>query len=449
MSPEQSCDVIVVGTGPGGATVARDLVRAGKKVLLLERGPPAPRGGRFLEYAARQLVPGRSLLVTPELVAVVRGLTVGGSSTFYYATAFPAPLGMLQRRGIELAPDVEQVRAELRVGPLPDRMMTPMATRLLDAARSLGLPWSRLDKFIDPRAWGPGMRFGFYGDVSGAIWSARAFVREAVEGGATLVTGARVERVLVEGDVATGVEYVQGRDRRRVSASAVVLAAGGIGSPLLLRATGIAEAGADFFFDPLVTVAGTVRGVRLQAGEIPLSAGLVNADEGFMLADMPVPRAVHLIFTAQVMKLRRLFAFRDTARIMVKIRDGLSGRLSSRGGVRKRLTRGDREKLDAGVRAARRILAAAGATDLYRTGIFGAHPGGTAKLGEVVDANLETRIRRLFVCDCSVIPEPWGLPPTLTIVALARRLARQLVTRSEAQDERAVRASGGAAARAQ
>lgn len=426
MSPEQKYDVIVVGTGPGGATAARDLVRAGKKVLLLERGPAAPRTGRFAEYAARQLVPGRSLLVTPELVAVMRALTVGGSSTFYYATAFPAPLGMLMRRGIDLAADVERVRTELRVAPLPDQMMTPMATRILEGARSLGLPWERFDKFIDPRAWRPGMRFGYYGDVSGTTWNARAFVREAVEGGATLVTGARVERVLVEGQVATGVEYVEGRDRRRVSASAVVLAAGGIGSPLLLRASGISEAGADYFFDPLVTVAGTLRGALLQADEIPISAGLVKGEQGFMLADMAVPPAVHFIFTAQVMKLRRLFAFRDTARIMVKIRDDLGGRLSSRGGVRKRLTRQDREKLDAGVRVAKRILEAAGATDLYRTGIFGAHPGGTAKLGEVVDANLETRIRHLFVCDCSVIPEPWGFPPTLTIVALAKRLARQL-----------------------
>jgi choline dehydrogenase-like flavoprotein len=52
--------------------------------------------------------------------------------------------------------------------------------------------------------------------------------------------------------------------------------------------------------------------------------------------------------------------------------------------------------------------------------------GGSAKIGDVVDSNLATEIDGLFVCDCSVIPEAWGLPPTLTILALARRLARQL-----------------------
>jgi len=43
-----------------------------------------------------------------------------------------------------------------------------------------------------------------------------------------------------------------------------------------------------------------------------------------------------------------------------------------------------------------------------------------------VDANLATEVDGLSVCDASVIPEAWGLPPTLTILALARRLARQL-----------------------
>jgi choline dehydrogenase-like flavoprotein len=35
--------------------------------------------------------------------------------------------------------------------------------------------------------------------------------------------------------------------------------------------------------------------------------------------------------------------------------------------------------------------------------------------------------RNLYVCDCSVIPEAWGLPPVLTLVGLGKRLARHLV----------------------
>ncbi len=44
-------DVIVVGSGPGGATLSRELTRQGKKVLLLERGRdyrPNPLYGTYL-----------------------------------------------------------------------------------------------------------------------------------------------------------------------------------------------------------------------------------------------------------------------------------------------------------------------------------------------------------------------------------------------------------------
>ena len=56
----------------------------------------------------------------------------------------------------------------------------------------------------------------------------------------------------------------------------------------------------------------------------------------------------------------------------------------------------------------------------------GTHPGGTAAIGEVVNANLETEISNLYVCDASVLPTAPGLPPILTIIALAKRLAKSL-----------------------
>ena len=35
-------------------------------------------------------------------------------------------------------------------------------------------------------------------------------------------------------------------------------------------------------------------------------------------------------------------------------------------------------------------------------------------------------VDNLYVCDCSVMPDAWGLPPTFTLVALGKRLARHL-----------------------
>ena len=432
MTAESRHDVVVVGTGPGGATVARELARRGKKVLVLERGRGGPLRGTFRQYLAAQLVPGRSLLFTPDLTGVLRAITPGGSSAFYYATAFPVPLEMFRRHGVELAVEAAEARRELPVAPLRDELMTPMATRILDAARQVGLAWHRLDKLIDQERWRPGMRFGYYGDPAGVTWSARAYLDDAVAHGAELATGTRVDRVLVEGRQATGVEYLQDGFLRRASASTVVVAAGGIGSPMILRASGIREAGHDFFFDPLVTVAGRIPDVRLRADEIPLSAGVLARSEGYLLTDLAVPPAVHFILSAHGLKATRLFSSGDTARIMVKARDVLGGRLSARGGVRKRLHPLDRDKLLHGAEEAWRVLEAAGAKDLYRTGCLAAHPGGTVKLGELVDANLETRYEHLHVCDCSVIPEPWGLPPTLTLVALGKHLARHLAGVPEA-----------------
>lgn len=419
-------DVIVVGSGPGGASVARDLTRRGKDVLILEWGPGGPIRGNFLQYLREQLVPGKSLLFTPDIVGMVRGITTGGSSLFYYATCFPVPFQMLQARGVDIVADIEAARKELPIGPLKDEMMTPMANRLLEAGRELGLAWSRLDKFLHQDRWRSGHPFGYYGDPYGVKWSARDWVEEAVAGGATLWNNARVTRVLVESGQATGVELVRGGRRLTVSAPVVVVAAGGIGSPVLLRASGLAEAGYDFFFDPLITVCGTMKDVTLRSDEIPMSGGVHVKDEGYLMTDMPIPRACHFLFTAQACRPRKLFACRSTARIMIKIRDSLAGRLTDGGGVRKRLTNEDRDKLRHGFENARRVLQRAGAKDIYSTGTLAAHPGGTVKIGHLLDANLQTPFRNLYVCDCSVIPEAWGLPPTLTLLGLGKRLARHL-----------------------
>ncbi len=419
-------DAIVVGTGPGGATVARELTRRGRKVLMLELGTGRPISGSFSQGLRELMMPGKSLLVTNNFLGVVRGITTGGSSVFFYATCFPVPFEMLAAHGVDLTDTVAEARAELPVGPLKDEMFTPMAARLMESAQRLGFNWQKLDKFMYQERWKPGYAFGYYGDPTGVKWSARVYVEEAQALGATLVNYAKVTRVLVENGTATGVEYLVNGERRTASAPVVVVAAGGIGSPLILRHSGIHAAGYDFFFDPLITVCGTMKDVSSRRDEIPMSAGVHMKDEGYVMTDMALPPSEHFIFTAQVLRLTKLFAFRSTARIMVKVKDELSGRLTERGGVRKKLSIADRAKLLHGYENAKRILREAGATDIYKTWYLASHPGGTVKIGQLVNANLETEYRNLYVCDCSVIPEAWGLPPVLTIISLGKRLARHL-----------------------
>lgn len=419
-------DAIVVGSGPGGATVARELTRQGWRVLILERGGKPPVTGSSWQAFKELGFPGRSLFLTGGGLAVVRGVTTGGSSIYFYGTAFDPPLEMLRSHGIDIAAEVEEARQELGVDSLSRELMGPLARRIMDSARELGYAWNPLPKFLRHDRLGDGHAMGFYGAPSyEAKWNARVYVDEAIEHGAILVTHAHVRRILIEDDAATGVEFTHHGTTRREFAPRVIVAAGGIGSPMILRASGLERAGYGFFYDPLVSALGSVSDLK-DAQEVPMQAGVLLHDEGYMLTDMMVPRSLYVAMTAQVGRLDRLLAHRHSLQIMIKVRDDLSGCLTRRGGVRKPLTRADRDKLEDGYRRAAEILANAGAKHIFRHWYTASHPGGTVRVGDLLDADLRTEYRNLYVCDASVIPEAWGRPPTLTLIGLGKRLAKHL-----------------------
>lgn len=422
-SPE-SYDAIVVGSGPGGAAVARELARAGKRVLILEQGSAAPVTGKFGQMAAMAAVPGRGAFVHRDASLLVQGITAGGSSTVNFATAAAPPFPMFAAHGIDLAPALRELRAELPIGPLPDSLVGSMAARIMEAARSLGMDWQKLDKMIRPQICRSGCWRCVYGCPFGAKWTARDFIDEAVGHGATLLDGAKVLRVIVENGTATGVEFVRGGVRDRALAKVIVLAGGGVGSPRLLHKSGLMPGTASFFSDPVVAVMGSVPDIDGGA-EVPMAAGMRLDEDGISLADMTLPKPMYQGFTAQVGRFDRLFAHSRTLSIMVKIRDEIGGSLGPRW-VDKTLCAADRKKLKEGADTARSILKAAGARHIFKSWHFAAHPGGSVRIGEGVDSDLRTATAGLYVCDASVIPEAWGLPPTLTLLCLGKRLGAQL-----------------------
>jgi choline dehydrogenase-like flavoprotein len=420
-------DAVIVGSGSGGAAVAKDLTKKGKKVLILEGSGGNEIKGTFLWAIMRVFFPGKAMLFTPDLLGMVRGLTTGGSSVFYYGTAFPVAHEMFKKYGIDVHKEEAEARKELPIGPLKDEMVTPMARRLMESARALGHNWNKLDKFMYQDRWRSGYRFGYYGDVHNVKWSAKMDVDEAVAGGAILLNKAMVKRILFDGKRAIGVEMKYKGKIQRALARTVILAAGGIGSPVVLRKSGIKEAGYNYFYDPLITVCGKVKNVRKRKDEIPMTAGCIMREEGIVMTDMAEPFMIDQAFTASAFRFWRLLQTSKTLRIMIKIRDDLSGHITDSGGVRKRLTPADKEKLRKGYAMAKNILLNAGATGIYQTWKLAAHPGGTVKIGNILDSNLKVKgYEDLYVCDCSVIPEPWGLPPVLSIVCLGKRLAKHL-----------------------
>lgn len=423
-------DDIVVGTGPGGATVARGLARAGRSVLILERGQEAPVTGSAAQTARELMIPRRSLHLTRD-VTLLRGNTVGGSSIYFFGAAWEPPLDALAQHGLDLQPALGQVRAELHPTPVPPEQMGPRAHRIADAASSEGYDWRPIPKYLDPDRLG-GPPLGSYAAPGyDAKWNARRFADQAVEAGATLITGATVDRVVVESGTATGVEYHHNGQRHTAHAERVVLAAGGIGTPRLLGASGITRAGQDYFYDPLTSVVGEVDGLDADP-ELPMVAGTHLAEDGYMLTDICMPPWWFATDAVLAGKPARARAARRSLSVMVKIQDELSGRITDRGGLGKPLTKQDRRRLKAGEQRARTILHRAGAERIWRTGYAAVHPGGTAKVGDVIDTNLQTEITGLYVCDASAIPVPWGLPPSLTILALATRLTNHLTAATPA-----------------
>jgi choline dehydrogenase-like flavoprotein len=420
-------DFIVVGTGPGGATVARELSLKKKKVLILERGDNDPLTGSVF-YGLRNLLwPGQSALFTKQLLMLVRGITTGGSSVFYYATSFPIPFEMFRHHGIDLAAEAEEIKQDLPVGPLKDDMIGPMAARIRDSAQNLEYNWQKLDKFMYQNRWKPGMPFGHFGDPFGVKWNARMHIQEALSHGAEMINKANVLRVLFEGRGAVGVEYRRGKKVFQVFAPRIIISAGGIGTPIILRASGLERAGYNFFFDPLIAVRGTSKDIDVSLSEIPMSCGIHLQDEGYMMTDLVQPFLNSAYTAATALRPQNIIFHRQTLQIMIKARDELGGSLTDKGGVRKILGKEEKQKLNRGYERAEKILRNAGAKGIFKTGYMASHPGGTVKVGDLVDSNLKTEYENLYVCDCSVIPEAWGLPPTSTIIALGKRLAKHLV----------------------
>jgi choline dehydrogenase-like flavoprotein len=203
-------------------------------------------------------------------------------------------------------------------------------------------------------------------------------------------------------------------------------------TPVLLQRAGIFEAGQGFYVDPLIVTYGEYNGPGSWR-DIPMTAGTLEfVPEGIVMTDLAYPWAQYLLnaYWKGWKYLPKFFGYLSVMGIMTKVRDGLNGRVNLDGTISKHITNEERYNLDKGANLAEKILKRAGAKpeSIYSAPIGAAHPGGTARIGHVVNTDLETQWKNLYVCDSSIIPEPMGLPPVWTIIAFGKRLARRLVT---------------------
>ena len=435
-----SADVIVVGTGPGGATVARELSKNGKKVLLLERGYDHREKFYYGSYLGALRYSDRaSLLFTEEGLNIIAPIMVGGATSMYAGCAAEPPVWLNQKYGIDTTDIVQETIAELGIQPLTENLRGEASTRIALAARALGYDWFAQPKFMNPeRCRDKDKKFDCHascmlGCRCGAKWNAAEWVDEAVAKGARLKKGMRVHKVLFEDNHTVGVQGSMQGMKFNAKATTVILAAGGIGSPIILQNSGLNAAGVGMTMDTTVMVYGAGR-EKGTGKEPPMTWSWDNPDAGYMLSTLTDPWLLYPLAairkgigpTLQWLHWSRMLG------VMIKLKDDISGGIYPDGTIRKPLTAADNDRLADAYAVCRKILIEAGArkSSIFMRPFIGTHPSGTVRIGDMLDTNLQTEVKGLYVCDASVFPEALDRPTVLTIIALAKRLAKHLMLKN-------------------
>jgi hypothetical protein len=199
-----------------------------------------------------------------------------------------------------------------------------------------------------------------------------------------------------------------------------------------MQASGFPDAGQGVIIDPLILTYGLYPG-RGSGRDVPMGCGTTDLqDEGIILMDCIDPWPLYL-FGLLMGGPKAVAGFRHyphTLGIMAKIRDGFAGWVKPDGTVSKPLSEADQKLIARGAEISGRILRRAGChpASIISTPPRGAHPGGTVRIGDQIDKDLQAGIAGLYVCDSSVIPEPCGMPPVFTILAVAKRRVAEKLT---------------------
>ncbi|MGF7117784.1 FAD-dependent oxidoreductase [Methanobacterium oryzae] len=429
-------DIAVIGTGAGGATVARELSKKGLKVLILEKGKRHMGGTSVnhikitpldlkLDLSSKNKEKYNFLGFPAELMHIE---DVGGTTPVSLANACYAcstcysnsATKQFSIHDIDLFKELIEASTDLKVSSFHRDLMGPATRKIVEAGENLGYFMEPMPKFIDfSKCNNCGLCIG--GCKLDAKWDATHFINEALDNGATLISDFKVTKILHDNKKVTGVEGIFGDKIKTFEVKTVILAAGALNTPEILKNSEIKEkVGEGLFCDLFITVGGFLKDANFNK-EIMMG---VKSEFG------PYFLAPH--FSNQIVSLLENKGYNanseDVLGIMVKIADEANGKINNDKSIEKPLTERDLKLLKEGYEKSIEILVEMGVdpSSIVSTSIRGAHPGGTAAIGKVVDNNLETEIKGLFIADASVIPQAPGRPPILTITALAKRLAKNI-----------------------
>ncbi len=432
-------DVVIVGGGPAGCTLAKELSAKGKKVVLIEKGSDDERflgsGLGVLLRLEKGFHFPLPLKKSAEGDTIILAKCLGGGTLLYAGAASRPDLDYWKRYGIHLDNAlIEEAIDECWVNEVPDEYIGPGTRRVWEAADALNLPFRKQLRHIDFNNCRPACEYCLNGCRLGAKWTAREYARVAKENGATLLLNTEVKDIVIENGVAGGViAKRKNGPSYQINAKVVVCAAGGTYTARLLQHCGFPEAGSWFTGDPTFFTFGFVKDGPSNAGEHCMSAGWHDEENKVLFCSMLSPKiSWHLqcIQDEGVKGLGLLPRYRRALGMFAKMSDEGKGNVSADGRITKTFIEEDRKRFEYSRDLNTKILIKAGCDpdDIHHSSFVMGHPSGTVRVGELLDTNLETRVKNLYCCDTSVFPEAPGMPPALTIVVLAKRLARRLET---------------------
>ncbi|MCZ2441524.1 MAG: GMC family oxidoreductase [Burkholderiales bacterium] len=465
-------DVIVVGSGAGGGVIASELALAGRRVLLLEAGRHLTSQDfkRWEVKANHDLYWPMRFAPLPggDVVAFLSGKAVGGSTTINTKVAlraherdiakWHAASGLTNDDGepfslADLEPFYDRVEKVLTVrerGDWGKCIHTAQA-----GFRALGTDVEPVMSYTDANCMSYGSCLQGC-PTDGGKSTMNTYIARALSAGTlTLATGVQARRVLVEdtgsGPRAAGVEYLAADGCvQQARARLVVAAAGAFNTSLLLLRSGLANAaiGRHVGLHPLRLVYGLFDEIQDSHRVYPISAHCmqhqVDEDGGFVLETSTIMDPVAFGTTIRDENgplwgrplIEALRAYRRWVGVLAMVNDENNGSVTLDADGQERIAvdfqPSEHARLDAALDFSRRVLEAAGASQVCWTGIISTHTQGGCRMGDdpgrsVVDRNGQSHeVQGLYVGDGSLLPRTLSVNPSLTIMALATRVAMHL-----------------------
>lgn len=479
--PTEVFDVLVIGSGAGGGSAACTLAELGLRVCMIEEGEHVSRS-EFTNVPSQMIRrlyrdAGATAIIGRPLIQYAEGKCVGGSTLINGGMCWRTPDHVLQKWSSLLAS--ESLSPE-HMTPLFADVEEENSVRLQDP-ESLGKDNHLFLKTAEQLGWKirantrnqlhcAGTNNCVIGCPTGAKQSSlEAYVPRFLRAGGALLSSTKAISLQHFGGTASGV-HVQShktRERQFLRARAVIISAGSVYTPLLLRASGLRNKhlGRHLFLHPtLKTVGDYDVEINMWRGVHQSHQVTEFREDGILLASGSVPPSVialglpgHGKEHGEIME-----RYNNMVVVGAQIEDTTTGRLRSVFGrplLTYFITPADVARAKRAVRHAAHMQFTAGARRVFlpfhglpcierdggleiydryalRAGeieMLSVHLMGTCRMGTdatqgVVDPFGRVHgTKNIFVADASVFPTPLGVNPMQTIWALAKRTSQHIV----------------------